>query len=148
MSCSFPFFVPQSSISSVKLASMNSKLRRPRAATICRPSLLSPSTSFPSSNVHSDSLVANGIFMLHWPSDARAQQRGAGEWWRGGGQQRGMSKLQRKGCWSARGKDMAGPAAEFPPPANLCVLDTQFRSEVMLEKRVPIQEKHEKEVAG
>lgn len=79
----FLFFVSQSFICIVKLASMNSELRRPRAATICRPSLLSPSTSFPSSNVHSDSLVANGIFVLHWPSDVRAQQRGAGERWRG-----------------------------------------------------------------
>lgn len=59
-----------------------------------------------------------------------------------------MSKLPRKGCWSARGKDMAGPAAEFPPPASLYVVDTQFGSEVALEERVRIQEKHEKEVAG
>lgn len=43
---------------------------------------------------------------------------------------------------------MAGLAAEFPPPASLRVVDTQFRSEVALEKRVRIQEKHEKEVAG
>lgn len=60
-----------------------------------------------------------------------------------------MSKLHREGLLECTGKRHGRPcAAEFPPPASLRVVDTQFRCEVVLEKRVRFQEKHEKEVAG
>lgn len=102
-----------------------------------------PPTSFPSSNVHSDSLVANGIFVLHWPSDARAQQRGS---WRvvGGRGQMGMSKTAEEGPLECKGKRHGRPCRRVPPSGQPACCGHGSDLRWLLEKRPRIQEKNMK----